>query len=200
MILLAELRINNGGYMKKLIQLFILFQIGLVAHAAEVKKATAKSAPKVNQAGKSSVASMKESLNNGKGYGYAGCGLGSLVFGSQDGFIQVPAATLNATGVQTFGITTGTSNCDIPKMGQSAAVYIEANKEIVMKEASRGEGETMTDLALIFNCSNTQLFSEKVQNNYSQIFDSSNAYDSSRAILNTIKSDSALSASCNIAG
>lgn len=187
--------------MKKLIQLFILFQIGLVANAAEVKKATTKSAPKVNQAGKSSVASMKESLNNGNGYGLAGCGIGSMVFGAKPGFIQVVAATLNGTAAsQTFGITTGTSNCDIPKMGQSAAVYIEANKEIVMKDASRGEGETMSDLALIYNCSNTQLFSEKVQNNYSDIFNSSNAYDSSRAILNTIKSDSALSASCNIAG
>jgi hypothetical protein len=184
--------------LKKLTQLAAIILFAVSANAAGTK-APAKTQPAA-PAAKPVMASMKESLNNGKGYGLAGCGLGSLVFGAQPGFIQVVAATLNGTGYQTFGITTGTSNCDIPKMGQSAAVYIEANKAIVMKDASRGEGETMSDLALIFNCSNTQLFSEKVQNNYSQIFNSSNAYDSSRAILNTIKSDSALAANCQIAG
>ncbi len=44
-------------------------------------------------------------------YGVAGCGLGSMVFGNQEGGIQVIAATLNGTGIQTFGITSGTSNC-----------------------------------------------------------------------------------------
>ncbi|MEN0057326.1 MAG: DUF3015 family protein, partial [Bdellovibrio sp.] len=44
-------------------------------------------------------------------YGTAGCGLGSLVFGNEKGPVQIVAATLNGTGVQTFGITTGTSNC-----------------------------------------------------------------------------------------
>ena len=46
------------------------------------------------------------------GYGAAGCGLGAIVFGSKPGMIQVLAATTNATFYsQTFGITTGTSEC-----------------------------------------------------------------------------------------
>ena len=46
------------------------------------------------------------------GYGSAGCGLGAIVFGSKPGMIQVLAATTNATFYsQTFGITTGTSEC-----------------------------------------------------------------------------------------
>ncbi len=180
--------------MKKLTQLAAIILFAVTANAAGTKAPakTQQAAPKDD---------FRSSLNNGNGYGLAGCGIGSMVFGAKPGFIQVVAATLNGTaGSQTFGITTGTSNCDIPRMGQTAAVYIEANKAIVMKDAARGEGETMSDLALIYNCSNTQLFSEKVQNNYSQIFNSSNAYDSSRAILNTIKSDSALAANCQIAG
>ena len=44
------------------------------------------------------------------GYGAAGCGLGSMVFGSKPGAEQVVAATTNGTfGSQTFGITFGTS-------------------------------------------------------------------------------------------
>jgi len=46
-------------------------------------------------------------------YGMAGCGLGSIAFGNdQTMFKQVLAATTNGTfGTQTFGITSGTSNC-----------------------------------------------------------------------------------------
>src|SRR6186713_935077 len=47
------------------------------------------------------------------GYGPAGCGLGSMIFEPDSGFTQVFAATTNGTsGNQTFGITSGTSNCD----------------------------------------------------------------------------------------
>ena len=48
------------------------------------------------------------------GYGAAGCGLGSFVFGDNNSWwAQTLGATTNGTsGSQTFGITTGTSNCD----------------------------------------------------------------------------------------
>src|SRR4051812_44427690 len=44
-------------------------------------------------------------------YGMAGCGLGSLAIRDGSKWMQVVAATLNGTGVQTFGISFGTSNC-----------------------------------------------------------------------------------------
>src|SRR4051812_1818938 len=66
---------------------------------------------------------------SGQGYGVAGCGLGSIVFGPKPGMIQIVAATLNGTGGQTFAITSGTSNCDISEMSQQAAVFIEINHE-----------------------------------------------------------------------
>src|SRR5262245_22752963 len=69
------------------------------------------------------------------GYGAAGCGLGSVFFGSKPGFIQVLAATTNGTsGNQTFGITSGTSNCDTGSGGSaSAKVFIAANREALSK-------------------------------------------------------------------
>src|SRR3954469_2639303 len=49
----------------------------------------------------------------GAWYGMAGCGLGSLIFGPVNSpGAQILAATTNSTfGSQTFGITSGTSNC-----------------------------------------------------------------------------------------
>src|SRR6266571_3742686 len=55
------------------------------------------------------TASAQAGLRGTGVYGAAGCGLGSMVFGNQPGGVQVLAATTNATGIQTFGITTGTS-------------------------------------------------------------------------------------------
>src|SRR3569832_2714255 len=53
-------------------------------------------------------------VGGGRAYGSAGCGLGSIVFGSQPGFIQILAATTNGTfASQTFGITSGTSDCAV---------------------------------------------------------------------------------------
>jgi hypothetical protein len=46
-------------------------------------------------------------------YGSAGCGLGSMIFeGDQTWWKQVLASSTNTTGMQTIGISLGTSNCD----------------------------------------------------------------------------------------
>lgn len=134
---------------------------------------------------------------SGQGYGLAGCGLGSIVFGPKPGMIQVVAATLNGTGYQTFAITTGTSNCDQSEMSMAAAAYIEVNREIVMKDAARGEGENISNLGTIYQCSDIALFNTKVKENFGKIFSPElNSYDASRAIVNTIKSDAKLAQAC----
>src|SRR5256885_13892242 len=78
-------------------------------------------------------------------YGLAGCGLGSMIFGDQKGMIQVLAATTNGTvGSQTFGITSGTSNCGEAGFSSSATrTFIEGNREALAKDAARGSGETI---------------------------------------------------------
>src|SRR5688572_24436401 len=82
------------------------------------------------------------------GYGTAGCGLGSILFGDKPGIIQVLAATTNGTfGTQTFGITTGTSNCeDTAASAQNTKAFVQANREAVAKDIARGSGETIASL------------------------------------------------------
>ncbi len=135
----------------------------------------------------------------GQGYGDAGCGLGSIIFGPKPGLIQVVSATFNhwTFGTQTFGITSGTSNCDIPHAGGQAAMFIEVNKEIVMKDAARGSGETVDALASILGCRDTRVFGSKLQKGYDNYFNhGKNSYETSRRLLNSIKSDSELKATC----
>jgi hypothetical protein len=110
-------------------------------------------------------------------YGDAGCGLGSMVIGSEKGAKQVMAATTNGTsGSQTFGITTGTSNCTeggIFKSAKQVPAYIELNKLALAKEAARGEGETLAGLAQLMGCQSAS-FGQSVKSNYNQIFVESN--------------------------
>jgi hypothetical protein len=107
-------------------------------------------------------------------YGMAGCGLGSLVFGDQQGIVQIFAATTNGTfGSQTFGITTGTSNCQDSLTGRAGLrVYVETNREALAKDISRGQGETLKNLASIAGCTDASLASATLQKNFSAIFPS----------------------------
>ena len=143
-----------------------------------------------------------ESLHDqlsGQGYGVAGCGLGSIVFGPKPGPIQLVAATINQYFMQTFAISTGTSNCDIPEMGQQAAVFIEVNRQVLANDASRGQGETVEGLASILNCDDAQALGQGLQSNFETIFKrENNSYEATRAILSTIKSNPALQSSCHV--
>jgi hypothetical protein len=130
-------------------------------------------------------------------YGTAGCGLGSIVFGNKPGIVQIFAATTNGTfGTQTFGITTGTSNCDTGPGGTaSTKVFIEGNREALLKDISRGQGETLKNLAALAGCSDANAVGSKLQKNFSVILPSASTSDEkvSDAILSTLKSEKSLS-------
>lgn len=108
-------------------------------------------------------------------FGEAGCGLGTLVVGPSGN--QIIAATTNGTsGSQTFGITSGTSNCTdhgAVKASNRIPMYIEVNKLALAKEASRGEGEAIAGLASLYGCDNAKL-GAALKANYSQVFEESN--------------------------
>lgn len=111
-------------------------------------------------------------------YGSAGCGLGSMIFeGDQTWWKQVLAATTNGTGIQTIGISLGTSNCDSPaplKVGQAEA-YVEANKVALANDIARGNGETIVGLSKVYGCANTTEFGRALKSNYTMIFPNTTA-------------------------
>src|ERR1700730_5797759 len=91
-------------------------------------------------------------------YGSAGCGLGSVLFGNQPGFVQVIAATTNDfLGNQTFGITTGTLNCGAAATAAGAKVFIDANREALAKDMARGSGETIVTLTSLTGCKDSKV-------------------------------------------
>lgn len=135
------------------------------------------------------------------GYGMAGCGLGSMLFKgrSNDGMIQILAATTNGTsGNQTFGITFGTSNCN-PGHGpaRTASLFIIANREALEKDVSRGSGESLEHLAKIVGCQQDALGAH-LQTNYGTIFPTQEVSneDVAKNVMTTIQSNPAMAQSC----
>ena len=132
-------------------------------------------------------------------YGAAGCGVGSLIFGDQPGMVQVLAATTNGTlGNQTFGITTGTLNCGDAAIGsKGATLFIEANKEALAKEASRGEGEAIAHLSHLAGCKDAKAVGVALQKNFSTVVPDGAKADVA-STLSTLKQDQTLA--CNQLG
>jgi Protein of unknown function (DUF3015) len=130
-------------------------------------------------------------------YGTAGCGLGSIVFGSKPGYIQILAATTNGTfASQTFGITSGTSNCaDTGGGTPSAAAFIQTNREALAKDISRGNGETIKNLATLSGCVDTAAVGATLQKNFKVIFPTAEISNTevSTNVLTVLKSEKSLS-------
>lgn len=134
-------------------------------------------------------------------YGTAGCGLGSIVFGDKQGIVQTFAATTNGTfGTQTFGITSGTSNC--VETGSMAAVdqaaFMKVNYGAIQKEAAEGKGEHLAALGVLLGCSaETQdaLFST-IQANHSQIFVDADPVQALDGMKSAVRSQPQLASSC----
>lgn len=114
-------------------------------------------------------------------YGDAGCGLGSMIFGDQPGVVQILAATTNGTfGNQTFGITTGTSNCG-GLSGDVASVenYIVTNRHAVATDAARGGGDAIESLTVLAGCVDAGLVGSTLQSHFEFIFPDAGVSDSS---------------------
>ncbi len=108
-----------------------------------------------------------------------GCGLGSMAWEGNDGLIsQVSAATTNGTfGNQTFGITSGTSNCTQFKewtSNEKVNVFVADNMDSLAKDIAKGNGEHLNTLASLMNVpqKDRTAFSAKLQKNFSRIYTS----------------------------
>ena len=138
------------------------------------------------------------------GYADAGCGLGSLIFGNEKGAVQVLAATTNGTfGSQTFGITSGTSNCNpagLVKLEKELEEFAEKNYTTLVKEMAMGEGENLDTLAGLYGCSQNSHsdFGSLVQENFTTIVKDQNtsAKDMLSSLENQISGHRILSKTC----
>ena len=108
-----------------------------------------------------------------------GCGLGSMAFEGNDGLIsQVSAATTNGTSSnQTFGITSGTSNCTQYSewtSNEKVNVFVTDNMDSLAKDIAKGKGEHLDTLASLMNVSQKDkaAFNARLQKNFSRIYTS----------------------------
>ena len=114
------------------------------------------------------------SVSASAAYQAQGCGLGSTIWTDGSSLVhQVLGATTNGSSAnQTFGMTSGTSNCELDAMGQSQAVFIEANRVALANDIARGNGATLASLARMYGCSNVEVVGSTLQKNYETIFPS----------------------------
>ncbi len=106
-----------------------------------------------------------------------GCGLGSIVIKNQNSSVlQALAATTNGTsGNQTFGITSGTSNCNKPSnfvSNDKLNQFVNENMDELAMDISAGKGETLNTVAALMNVNNKEDFASKLQANFSDIYTS----------------------------
>ncbi|MBI5232857.1 MAG: DUF3015 family protein [Deltaproteobacteria bacterium] len=109
-----------------------------------------------------------------------GCGLGEVALEGADEtlMVQVLAATTNGTfGNQTFGITSGTSNCKQPTRVVSSErlnEFVAGNMDTLAKDMARGQGEALSTLAELMAVSheNRAEFYATLQANFSKVFTS----------------------------
>lgn len=112
-----------------------------------------------------------------KPLGMAGCGLGSMIIES-DGTMQIFAATSNGTfGTQTFGITTGTSNCvrsGVVLADKEQEAFFEASFPELKSDIAQGGGQHLEALAELFSCKDVvrKRVYERAQRSYATVFPS----------------------------
>jgi hypothetical protein len=138
-------------------------------------------------------------------YGMAGCGLGSIVFGSKPGMVQIFAATTNGTfASQTFGITTGTSNCTdagAVARGQEQKAFVEANYAQLARDTARGEGEYLAAFTTLLGCKVDvqQRVFMRAQSSHDRIFRAEASPDQVvQSFKRALASDAALASSCKL--
>ena len=103
------------------------------------------------------VAFSSTAIAHPAGYGDAGCGPGSLIYGKKRDGAQLLAALANFTGsMHSTAITFGTSNCGADKLSrkqQERETFATVNYNSLVKEMAAGKGENLDNLASMYGCS-----------------------------------------------
>ena len=111
-----------------------------------------------------------------------GCGLGTLLFknnADNSVLMQTFQATTNGIyGNQTFGITTGTSECQQPKnfaSNEQMSEFMVANMDNLARDIAQGRGETLDAFAELTGvpADKRPEFNAQLQSGFARIFTSS---------------------------
>ncbi|RAX59245.1 hypothetical protein CCZ01_00425 [Helicobacter monodelphidis] len=103
-----------------------------------------------------------------------GCGLGSIVISNPNSAVLYALQmTTNVTfGIQSFGITSGTSNCQKSKfvMNERVQEFVAANMNSLHKEIAAGRGESLDTLTELLAVADAEEFKSSLQANYIAIY------------------------------
>ncbi|MGE3609900.1 MAG: DUF3015 family protein [Bacteriovoracaceae bacterium] len=138
-------------------------------------------------------------------YGMSGCGLGSVLFGEAESKVgQVLAVTTNNyASNNTFGISSGTSNC-VPDKAHTAQVrknmqlFVTANREALANDIVKSQGETIASISEIMGCKDVNYLGATLQSRYETIFNSKEDVKVADNMFNTVSSDRYLLESCKL--
>ena len=159
------------------------------------------------QAKKKNTGLIGHSLDNTNNapYGMSGCGLGSVLFGeTENRGGQILAATTNGVySNNTFGMSSGTSNCT-PNLAKTASMkknvelFVDANREALANDIVKSNGETIATVATIMGCQDTVYLGAKLQSRYETIFNADENVVVADNMFNTISSDRYLVENCKL--
>jgi hypothetical protein len=118
-----------------------------------------------------------------------GCGLGSMLIENQNTVTKqlLAAITNTTTGTQTFGITSGTMNCNKPVMlvrNEQVEKFVADNMDSLAVEIASGNGENLDTLSSLLNIKDKDAFSQKLKANFSKIYSSADV--SSAQVIDAI--------------
>ncbi len=181
-------------------------QLALVSVLVLAMSSVALASPK--KSAPAAAPAPYHSSSGGAAYGVAGCGLGTYVFKDHQSKIQmILGATTNGTsGNQTFGISTGTSNCEIAdgKWAQfsEADSFVAANYDRLQRDTAAGEGESLQALSQLMGCQSGAPLGAVAKRNYDRIFTGTTARNAPAVVANVkavINSDTTLASACTAA-
>lgn len=164
----------------------IILMVSVLCLSAGVADAASKRTQKPKASGGYQASYEEPRRMSSGGHAMAGCGLGSMVIEDETKWAQVGAAFLNGTGVQTFGITFGTSNCTedgVASASKERDVYVESNFSEIKRDIAMGEGEYLSGLAQVYGCDANAGFSSALKKNQSKISAPASAVNEIDAIL-----------------
>ncbi len=177
------------------------FAILVIALAMPLAFAQQNASPK----NKGLIGAAVEQADQGY-FGMSGCGLGSVLFGeSENRGGQILSSTTNGLySNNTFGMSSGTSNCTPEKMAKTAElkknmnIFISANKEALANDIVKQNGETIIALGEIVGCKDTNYLGVKLQSRYDAIYTKNNANAVTDNMYNVIVSDRYLVENCQL--